>query len=63
MNFRYEVRFQKNGGLKDSSDYLEYAKGIAIAMGNWNQPCDVIDTETGEKVYVGQAYSEPMVVN
>ena len=54
---RYEVRFQETGRLKDATDDKMIAMRTAVAMGNWNQPCDVIDTQTGETVLKGVAYN------
>jgi hypothetical protein len=59
---KYEVRFQIDNSLKESTDDLGKAKATAISMGNWNRPCNVIETETGEVVYEGKAYSSAVEV-
>jgi hypothetical protein len=55
---RYEVHFQKDQSVKETTDNLEQAKATARAMCNWNMPCDVFDTQTWLCVFDGKSYRD-----
>jgi lauroyl/myristoyl acyltransferase len=57
---RYEIRFKETGFLKEATDDKVGAMLTAVHMGNWNHPCDVIDTQTGDTVFECAAYLAPI---